>query len=101
MNVKSLIGLALPQRDRTIYLLSRVPIKIYIYKPHFGCVLGFKSLTSYLVMLLKGAWLIEVLRMQIVHTSIAKVKNMHDHRLPKQAWEQNPLMLYSCWVLTL
>ena len=52
---------------------------------------------SYPIMLWKGAWPIEVFTMPRVHTYIAKVKNMHDHRLPKQAWEQNPVMLLGVW----
>ena len=48
---------------------------------------GAKSSTSYLVMVLKiGAQPIEVLDMQRVYMYITKVKNMLDHRLPKQAW---------------
>ena len=49
--------------------------------------LGVKSSTSYPIMILEtSAQPIEVLAMQRVYKYITKVKNMLDHRLPKQAW---------------
>ena len=70
--------------------------------------LGENSSISYFVKLLEThAQPIEVLAMQIVHKYITKVKNMPNHRLPKQKWTigckvqktNNSKILSSCWVL--